>query len=365
MAQRWTGCAKFYQTDWQIIKMTNKRTTEHFKGCLLGGAIGDALGAPIEFISIDQIRSTYGDLGLTDYSEVYGRNGAITDDTQMTLFTAEGLILSKVRQEYKGDKGVISAGYHALLRWLYTQETNLHDTLIQNHGTCSMVDGVLTGYKELFSLRAPGTSCLSSLKSGKMGMVADPVNNSKGCGGVIRMAPVGLAYDDPEKAFRFGSRLAALTHGHPTGYLAAGTFAALISLIVSGYSLAKAIEDATLILKTDKNHEETLRAMGNAIDIVGRQNPEPEVIENIGAGWTAEQALAISLYCSLEAENDFKNGVLLAVNHSGDSDSTGSITGNILGALYGVDSLPENWLDALELKELIEETAFDLFEQFG
>ena len=99
--------------------------------------------------------------------------------------------------------------------------------------------------------------------------------------------------------------------------------------------------------------------------IFGRQNPEPEVIENIGAGWTAEQALAIGLYCSLEAENDFKKGVLLAVNHSGDSDSTGSITGNIQGALYGVDILPENWLDALELKELIEETAFDLFEQFG
>lgn len=345
--------------------MTNKRTADHFKGCLLGGAIGDALGAPIEFISMNQIRSTYGDQGLIDYSEAYGRNGAITDDTQMTLFTAEGLILSKVRQEYNGDKGVISAGYHALLRWLYTQETNLQDHLIQNHGTCAIVDGVLTGYKELFSLRAPGTSCLSSLKSGKMGMAADPVNNSKGCGGIMRMAPVGLAYDDPEKAFHFGCRLAALTHGHPTGYLASGTFAALISLIISGDSLAEAIEDSTLILKTNKNHEETLRAIGNAVDIVGKQNPEPEVIENIGAGWIAEEALAISLYCSLVAENDFKNGVLLAVNHSGDSDSTGSITGNILGALYGYDILPENWLDALELIALIEETAFDLFEQFG
>ncbi len=345
--------------------MTNKRTTEHFKGCILGGAIGDALGAPIEFISIDQIRSTYGDRGLADYSEAYGRNGAITDDTQMTLFTAEGLILSKVRQEYKGDKGVISAGYNALLRWLYTQDTNLQDNLIQNHGTCSIVDGVLTGYKELFSLRAPGNSCLSSLKSGKMGIVADPINNSKGCGGVMRMAPVGLAYDDAEKAFHFGSKLAALTHGHPTGYLAAGTFAALISLIISGYPLAEAIEDSTLILKAGKNHEETLRAIGNAVDIVGKKNPEPEVIENIGAGWIAEEALGIGLYCSLVAEDDFKKGILLSINHSGDSDSTGSITGNILGALYGIDIIPENWFIELELRELIEETAVDLFDQFG
>ena len=189
--------------------MTNKRTSEHFKGCILCGAIGDALGAPIEFMAIDQIRSTYGDQGLTYYSEAYGRNGAITDDTQMTLFTAEGLILSKVRQEYEGDKGVISSGYHALLRWLYTQETTLQDNLIQNHGTCSIIDGVLTGHKELFALRAPGNSCLSSLKSGKLGTIGDPINNSKGCGGVMRMAPVGLAYDDAEKAFHFGCKLAA------------------------------------------------------------------------------------------------------------------------------------------------------------
>jgi ADP-ribosyl-[dinitrogen reductase] hydrolase len=153
----------------KLKKMITKRIIEHFKGCIIGGAIGDALGAPIEFMSIDQIRSTHGDQGLTDYSEAYGRKGAITEDTQMTLFTAEGLILSKVRQEYQGDEGVISAVYHALLRWLYTQETNIQGSLIQNHGTCSIVDGVLTGYKELFSLRAPGNSCLSALKSGRMG----------------------------------------------------------------------------------------------------------------------------------------------------------------------------------------------------
>ncbi|MBT7087483.1 ADP-ribosylglycohydrolase family protein [bacterium] len=345
--------------------MTNKRTSEHFKGCILCGAIGDALGAPIEFMAIDQIRSTYGDQGLTYYSEAYGRNGAITDDTQMTLFTAEGLILSKVRQEYEGDKGVISSGYHALLRWLYTQETTLQDNLIQNHGTCSIIDGVLTGHKELFALRAPGNSCLSSLKSGKLGTIGDPINNSKGCGGVMRMAPVGLAYDDAEKAFHFGCKLAALTHGHPTGYLAAGTFAALISLIISGYPLTEAIEDSTLILKADKNHEETLREIGNAVDTVGKLTPGPEVIEDIGAGWIAEEALAISLYCSLVAEDDFKKGALLSVNHSGDSDSTGSITGNILGALYGIDIIPEKWLTELELEELLDETAGDLFDQFG
>ncbi|MEN8210209.1 MAG: ADP-ribosylglycohydrolase family protein [Thermodesulfobacteriota bacterium] len=348
----------------RFIKMTNRKTLKHYKGCIIGGAVGDALGAPIEFMSIDQIRSEYGEKGLTDYSEAYGRNGTITDDTQMTLFTAEGLILSKVRQEYKGDKGVVDAGYHALLRWLYTQELNRQDNLIQNHGTCSIVDGVLTGHKELFSLRAPGNSCLSSLKSGRVGTIADPINNSKGCGGVMRMAPVGLAYNDAEKAFHFGCKLAALTHGHHTGYLAAGTFAALISLIISANSLTEAIDDATLILKSNRNHEETLRAIGNALDMVNKYIPGPDVMESIGAGWIAEEALAISLYCALVASDNLKKGVLLAVNHSGDSDSTGAITGNILGALYGFDIIPEHWLSELELRDLIEEIAEDLFEQF-
>jgi ADP-ribosyl-[dinitrogen reductase] hydrolase len=289
----------------------SRRFIENFKACLLGGAIGDALGAPIEFISIDQIRSTFGHEGLTDYSEAYGRIGAFTDDTQMTLFTAEGLILSKVRQEYQGDGGVISAVYHALLRWLYTQEINLQGDLIQNHGTCSIVDGVLTGYKELFSLRAPGNSCLSALKSGRMGAIESPINDSKGCGGVMRIAPVGLAYNDAEKAFQIGCGCAAITHGHPTGYLSSGTLAALISMIISGNSLTAAIDESIRILKNEKNNRETLEAVINAVEMVEQSTPGPDVIENLGAGWVAEEALAISIYCALVASNDFRKRSLL------------------------------------------------------
>jgi len=300
----------------------SRRTIEHFRACILGGAIGDAMGAPIEFMSIDQIRSTFGHHGLTGYSEAYGRLGAFTDDTQMTLFTTEGMILSKVRQEYQGYDGMVSSVYHALLRWLYTQETDFQGSLIKNHGTCSIVDGVLTGYKELFSLRAPGNSCLSALKSGEMGTMDNPINNSNGCGGVMRMAPVGLACKDAENAFQIGCECAAITHGHPTGYLAAGTLAALVSRIISGESLADAIDDSIQILKTKKNNEETLEAVINAIEMVEKSTPGPDVIETLGAGWVAEEVLAISIYCALVAGDDFKKGVLLSVNHSGDSDST-------------------------------------------
>ena len=339
------------------------KSLEYFKGCLIGGAVGDALGAPIEFMSLDQIKASFGNEGLTDYFEAYGRIGSITDDTQMTLFTAEGLILAKVRQEYQGDGGIISAVYHALLRWLYTQQAGRRDELINAYGTCSIIDGVLTGHNALFSLRAPGNTCLSALQSGQLSTIDNPVNDSKGCGGVMRMAPVGLMYDDAQKAFQIGCECAALTHGHPTGYLASGAFAAILSRLISGEPLTTAINESISILKSNTNHEETLKLIETALESADKATPGSDIIEKIGKGWIAEEALGIGIYCALVAGEDFKKGVLLAVNHSGDSDSTGSITGNILGALHGIDVIPENWILNLELKGLIEEIAVDLFDQ--
>lgn len=77
-------------------------------------------------------------------------------------------------------------------------------------------------------------------------------------------------------------------------------------------------------------------------------------------GWIAEEALAISLYCSL-IEADFKKSLAISVNHDGDSDSTGSICGNILGAHYGFNVIPKEWMDVLELKELIVEVSNNLY----
>ncbi len=334
-------------------------------GCMLGGAVGDSLGAAVEFLSLDQIRRRYGRFGITQFEEAYGRKGAITDDTQMLLFTAEGLILSKVRTEYADGDLAIQAIYHAFLRWLFTQDTHRQAQLIKDFGACSVIDGILTGYKDLFSQRAPGNSCLSALRSGKMGTMDQPINDSKGCGGVMRVAPIGLAYPDAERAFLLGCDSAAITHGHPTGYLSAGFLASLISRIVLNEPILGAISDSIRILRSYKSNAECLRAVEGAVDLSQNQNPSPEVIESIGgAGWVADEALAIGLYCALVAGDDFSRGVILAANHSGDSDSTGSITGNIVGARYGTEVIPNEWLSDLEMKEVIEEVATDLLDQF-
>lgn len=332
-------------------------------GCILGGAVGDALGAPVEFLNLDEIRRQYGISGITRYEQAYGRQGAITDDTQMALFTAEGLVLSRVRQEYAQGGLAIAAIYHAYLRWLYTQDTHRQGQLVNDHGTCAMIDGILSGHQELFTCREPEKSCLAALLSGNMGSMDQPINDSKASGGLMRVAPIGLVYSDAEESFRMGCASAAITHGHPSGYLCAGFLASLISRIVSGDPLMEAISEAIRILKRHKDHGESLMAVEAAIERYHRQKPSPEAIESLGAGWVAEEALAIGLYCALAAGDDFRQGVLLAVNHSGDSDSTGSVTGNIIGAHYGTDVIPDEWVDALEMKELVQEIATDLFDQ--
>ena len=333
-----------------------------FQGCLLGGAVGDALGAAIEFDSIARIRQKFGAEGLTDYASAYGRVGAITDDTQMTLFTAEGLLRGKTRQMHRGLSSAIHAIYFAYIRWLETQGVKLDETEFK-YSVCD-VQSWLRDLPELNSRRAPGNSCLSALQSGNMGTIETPINNSKGCGGVMRVAPVGLVGLKP---FELAMDSAAITHGHSTGYLSAGVLALIISRIINGKSLTDAINHAVYeILPQHANYEETFEACDKALKLAQSKNipPSPEAVETLGGGWIAEEALAIAVYCSLVYENDFEKALLLAVNHSGDSDSTGAITGNILGSLHGIDTIPEKWLTRLELKNDIAEIAEDLLIGF-
>jgi len=341
--------------------MNNRLHEDNFRGCLLGGAIGDALGAPIEFMSVAEIRKGFGPNGLVDYAPAYGRIGAITDDTQMTMFTAEGLLRAYNRSQTRGICNPSAVLYGAYLRWLLTQGERPH-----NPDWPGLDTGWLIRVPELFSKRAPGNTCLSALRGADFGTAESPLNNSKGCGGVMRVAPVGLLFSalldaDVQRAFDMGCDAAAVTHGHPTGYLAAGLLSAVIFHIIRGFELAQAVGVGLQILRTRLRHEETSTAVMKALTLA-RTDPEPspETVERLGGGWIAEEALAIAIYCSLTAQVDFRRGVLAAVNHGGDSDSTGAITGNILGALLGVSAIPPSWLEQLELREPLEILSRDL-----
>lgn len=331
------------------------------RGCLLGGAVGDALGAPVEFLSLDEIRRRFGPQGVTGYEPAYGRRGAITDDTQMTLWTAEGLMRANNRVLDRDTCGPEVVVWGAYQRWLATQGEGGKDWVTKGPiDPSSEWIGWLFGQSFLHQRRAPGNTCLSALRSGEFGTPSEPINDSKGCGGIMRIAPVGLVAQHP---FTMGCDLAALTHGHPTGYLAAGAFALIIHDLFHGSSLHHAIGQAQDILSEQKNSQETIAAIGAALQASEGLPPTAESVESLGAGWIAEEALAITLFCALVAD-DFRSGVLLAVNHSGDTDSTGSLTGQLLGVQGGVGFIPGEWLDELEGSDVIEKVAEDLIAHF-
>ncbi len=194
------------------------------------------------------------------------------------------------------------------------------------------------------------------------------LNDSKGCGGVMRAAPAGLVgAPDP---FTLGCDAAAITHSHPTGYVAAGFLALVIDRLVADEPLEYAVAEGIKRLErlehlerepdAEAEVEETRRAVTRAVELAGRGAPSAEALATLGGGWTAEEALAIALCASLAHPRDLEAGIALAVNHSGDSDSTGAIAGNLLGAALGRTAIPARWLELLELREVIEQVASDL-----
>lgn len=337
-----------------------------FIASLLGGAIGDALGYTVEFMKLEEIKARFGEEGITDLEpDRYTGKALFSDDTQMTLFTADGLIWAYDRMRERGIGSFAGSGtYQSYLRWLYTQTKSLPD---EHYGWLldpqpHEVGSSILQYKELYSARAPGNTCLSALESNKMGTIEKPINNSKGCGGVMRVAPVGLfLHKDPEQAFRVAAEIAAITHGHPSGYLAAGSLAVIIAELLNGKSLSESTEDAIAILKSYQHHEETLKSIEAAVELSRSDINPAKAISHLGEGWVAEEALAIALYCTLK-ETDFRKALILSVNHDGDSDSTGSICGNIIGAFQGLDALPGDWVNQVELKELIVDMAGKLYD---
>ncbi|MFI6516735.1 ADP-ribosylglycohydrolase family protein [Spirillospora sp. NPDC050679] len=332
------------------------------RGCLLGGALGDALGYPVEFSSLGQIRAQYGEHGVVGFPSAPAR---VTDDTQMTLFTVEGLIRARVRGEGRGVCDPVGIVRLAYMRWLDTQsysEPPPSDGHIRS--------GWLRNVSWLYAQRAPGNACLSGLASDVLPGFgeavkgeAGPVNpGSKGCGTVMRSAPFGLGLD-ARSAFELAADCARITHGHPTGYFAAGAFASIVAHLMARESLEGAVLRTLELLRSHRAHQETSAALRKALDLAAQGDPSPEKLETLGEGWVAEEALAMGLYCALVEPADARKALLLSINHSGDSDSTGSICGNLIGARDGDIGLPADWVADVEGRGVIVALADDFAAQ--
>jgi ADP-ribosylglycohydrolase len=276
----------------------------------------------------------------------------------MSLFTAEGLIQAKRAGADHDLDEASEVIYRAYLRWLSTQEGDVLEAPWKS-GLNRDDDGWLLEHEFLHSERAPGITCVSALLGGEMGTPEEPINDSKGCGGIMRVAPIGLA---ARNAFDLGCRAAAITHGHPSGWLSAGAFAELISRIIRGDTIREGAERALKRCQSVAGSDEVVRSLETALSMAveGRSSPDAEQVERLGGGWVGEEALAIAVYCALSATNPTE-AMVMAVNHGGDSDSTGSITGNLLGAALGTQWIDAELLGSLEGRLVIEQLANVLY----
>ena len=365
-----------------------ERVKDCIRGCLMAGAAGDALGYPVEFMSRNAIHAQYGNKGITQFELERNGKALVSDDTQMTLFTANGMLMGLTRGYMRGIGGepenYVDGAY---IDWYYTQTGKKKSVF----GGMDFHYTWLRDLPELAHRRAPGTTCMSAcecLLEHKW-----PKNNSKGCGGIMRVAPMGLldaAYlvmNDrglyPTKRLaEAGAKIARTTHLHPLGYLPAALMTLLISRIVPltpeevKASICQIVENGLDVMMEMESSEhlgykEYLRELTQrAVELAKSNVPDAKAILQLGEGWTAEETWAISLYCALRHIDSMKDAIIAAVNHDGDSDSTGSITGNIMGAIYGYETITKERLfcpegkrfeDTIELHNIILALADDLY----
>ncbi|MEF8794628.1 ADP-ribosylglycohydrolase family protein [Thiohalorhabdus sp.] len=311
-------------------------------GALVGGALGDGFGYAVEFWSEDQIRAEFGGEGMANPQLTRQGELVVSDDTQMTLFTLAGLLEAGPPGEVGIDDAVAKVRT-AYLAWLETQEGT---PTLQTYGA---IDQLATGPR-LQQLRAPGLTCLDALRDGGGGTPEYPANDSKGCGGVMRVAPVGLVPGwSAEQAYEVGAKSAALTHGHPAGYAAAGAMAAMVRHLAGGQSLSEATVNAFPLVVGELGAPEVHESLRQALERARVPSEDPfDDVRALGEGWVAEEALAIGVYAALRGR-DFPDVVRIAASHGGDSDSTAAIAGQLYGVWQGVHSMPHAWVRRLDV----------------
>ncbi|MDD6572094.1 MAG: ADP-ribosylglycohydrolase family protein [Thermoflexaceae bacterium] len=334
---------------------------DRYIGCIIGGAIGDGMGYAVEGLSSYEITEQFSQEGITEpFPDEETGKALISDDTQMVLFTMDGMMWAYIRCNSRGIGSYEASGvWQSYARWYYTQ-TNivLDDYILHKHehepvALSSIGVKTILEYEELYSNRNPSEESLIALESGQMGTMELPFNEFKDASCLARVAPVGLfLHDYPETAFIVAARLAAITHGNPTGYLAAGTYSYILAEILNGKDLDEAVRNALFELKKYSYIDEVNDVLEYALHLSECKDDWKQCTEMIGEGDTAEDVLAMAVYCALKAEN-YEEAVRMAANCKGRSSSIACVCGSLAGAMAGADRIPKEWQANLELHHMM------------
>ncbi|MHA1226313.1 MAG: ADP-ribosylglycohydrolase family protein [Candidatus Hodarchaeales archaeon] len=306
--------------------------SDKIRGCYWGLCLGDALGMPVEFKSLNVIKEKYGISGV----ERPPKDAIFTDDTEMSIAVTKALMAMGTIEEIKtlDDDDIAKTFAREFLQWL------------KNPGF------------------APGITCMNSVvnlkKYGEYSWRKAARNDSKGCGTVMRAAPLGIWYAEKigeelkngkkiyhEELKRVSKIQSEITHNHKAATAAAlaGSYAVALA-----FNDVKPLDMLPLILHycsdIHPDFDSELEKLESIIE-KGGMIEDYRAIKALGGGWVGEEAFGIAMYSVIRYPDDFVKCLQVAVNHDGDSDSTGCIAGAIIGALNGYTQIPQDWIKSL------------------
>ena len=335
-----------------------------FRGCLLGLAVGDAMGYTVDTKTWPQIQEDYGPLGLMGYDLVNGY-ADITSHTQLAAFTCNGLLLGQTRGQVYG-KMAPFVKYVGLAQREWAIGQRRYDQPTRNHCWVFRVP-------ELRHRHCTDTRMVEILNRGNLGSLEEPVNRFDNPASIASAAAVGIFGDprrmDQQEIDRLGAECVALTYGEPLTFLPGAIVAHLVSRCVRDQDtpLRDLVEEALSAFEAQFSREyrqvkEIVGLVRQAVSLAESRSMKPlDAMERLKCGNGAE-VLAGAVYTALLCEEDFDSAIIMAVNHSGRSAAVGCLTGAILGARLGEKGLPDFYMEGLAVAPVLRELADDLIQ---
>lgn len=328
------------------------------RGCLLGLAVGDAMGYPVDEKSWEEIQETYGPNGLLGY-DLVNDCAAASAYTQVAAYVSNGLLLGITRGKPEHYLRYISL---SLREWARAQ----HFPRDPEKSWCWVAK-----IPQMRVRKCKDSRMLDALRLETVGTVEKPVNRASSTGSLPGAVVTGLVCNgrgmDRALAPTLGAQAVALTHGNVETFLCGAVLSECIASVLElpGLSVKEHLEKAvdTMLLHFGDRFEQAqslAHDLRRAIALGGRPAEEPRLVMEKYECDTAQQCLAAAFYACICCQEDFDSAMILAVNHSGRSGAVASLTGAILGAVMGAEALPEFYLESLESAQVLEVLAADL-----
>ena len=342
--------------------MANRQSA--YRGCLLGMAVGDAMGYTVDNKSWQEIREDYGPNGLLGYDLVNGY-ADVTSYTQLAAFTCNGLLFGLTRGQLSGKMAPYIKYIEMSSReWAASQ---------RSWGRPNRCYCWLLRRPDLCRRHCMDTRMLDTLSREQPCTLESPSNNFSDPAGLTTAIGVGLFFHrdrmDWREMSRLGAESVALTHGSPTAFLSGAVLTNIIRVLLGRPTapLKKVFLAAAEAVKEQFGHQysqafDIATLIRHAITYSETHGVRAvEVMERLGCD-NAAQVLAGAIYTCLVCGEDFDRAMIVAVNHSGRSAAVGALAGAILGARMGERELPEFYVESLEIAPVLRELADDMVQ---